>query len=286
MRIIKRGFTLVELLVVISIIALLLAVLLPSLNKAREVARKLSCANNSRQIGIAMSNYASAWDGDVPRADPADPFANMPRLWDITYHSTDVLINAGASRDVFYCPSNPYQNHGDDRLWRFSERGKYGGENAPSTFPEAEPDNLDRHSYFRKITYVYLADIEVGREDQGQVIYHNYYSQVKRAGDRYILRPSNNVTTVPWIRNLSQVKRPSQRALAADIVATIRQRPRRTRDWGSLFTPYPDIKDIPNHIDNDGNPRGGNVTFADGSVGWRDLSEMNYRTNVRGYFWW
>ena len=59
----KQGFTLVELLVVISIIALLMAVLLPAMNKAREQARRAVCANNVKQIGIAMIAYTS--DSDV-----------------------------------------------------------------------------------------------------------------------------------------------------------------------------------------------------------------------------
>jgi len=61
-----RAFTLVELLVVISIIAILLAVLLPSLNKARELARILSCAANSKQIGNLISIYQASNDGAVP----------------------------------------------------------------------------------------------------------------------------------------------------------------------------------------------------------------------------
>src|SRR5947199_3153379 len=62
----KRGFTLIELLVVIAIIALLAAILFPVFSRARENARKSSCLNNVKQIGVAMMQYTQDYDEYYP----------------------------------------------------------------------------------------------------------------------------------------------------------------------------------------------------------------------------
>jgi prepilin-type N-terminal cleavage/methylation domain-containing protein/prepilin-type processing-associated H-X9-DG protein len=112
----RTGFTLVELLVVIGIIALLISMLLPSLNKAREAAKRTACLSNIKQAGHAFIMYAGANNGKMPQHK-----GNSRWLFDIPLDTRDALIQFGVMRETLYCPTN-YDMQNVEELWNFPNK--------------------------------------------------------------------------------------------------------------------------------------------------------------------
>ena len=97
-----RAFTLIELLVVIAIIAILAAMLLPTLGNAKEQARKTACFNNNRQIILACLLYADAQNGRLPCGSMDTPGRNAKgyMTWD------ELVLPYGAPTNIIACPSH------------------------------------------------------------------------------------------------------------------------------------------------------------------------------------
>lgn len=105
----QNAFTLVELLVVIGIIALLISILLPSLNRARESAQSVACKSNLRQIGMALLDYTTRNQGWLPSVDTQDGNVTLNRFWFAkldNYFVTEKQHVWSAESKVWLCASD------------------------------------------------------------------------------------------------------------------------------------------------------------------------------------
>src|SRR5258705_2274298 len=98
-----RAFTLIELLVVIAIIAILAAMLLPALSRAKAKAHQISCVNNVKQLSLAFLSYIGDFRDTFPGAAIVAPALPVDEDW-IYWNCDDPRITASSRGDVFQLP--------------------------------------------------------------------------------------------------------------------------------------------------------------------------------------
>jgi prepilin-type N-terminal cleavage/methylation domain-containing protein len=255
-----EAFTLIELLVVIAIIALLMAILLPALRRAREQAVKVVCANNLKQIGLGLHIYGNNNDGLLPLN------VNRPWPWDLDYTTADFIMKiTGKNKDTFYCPADYTKDYPNRKIcWNF------GG------YEEGVHEDVGYH-----VTgYLWMMENAIAPFKPAQFV-----SKVNIVTGAVTSDSSTPIKH--WLKTFNE-RQPAAKDLVTDAtLSTTTSPPDFCHSQGGLISFG--IFDRTNHVRTGCEPEGGNVLYLDEHVQWRPFSEMRWRTVGQGgspRFYW